>query len=314
MMQSKFIVTRLSMLVLAGMICISSLCMYTSVYGSCGLSHCTLVSQNTTVPSWQGFNLFRATDDVSGSMYLENFMGLGWKPISNLNVMALVPAVYIEGHSLGLGNSILQVDYQWTQRTKGIAVGVQGELPTSSESLYGDQHSVALPYVRGWWTQGMVSAQFQLGFAQTLDFGHHNHGTHHSTQDHGHHDHGHHDHGHHEEKSTASSVFMINPHSSSEVLLRAQLQWTPFPQKRWIELIVGMDGIQEVVDSKHTIVNALFGVQSTLSWSRLQALVLSPISENKHFENRFLLAINIPFGGASSPLTPTSPSSVLARY
>ena len=280
----------------------SSLYPFSAAQASCGLSHCTLVRQSQTIPAWQGVSLFRATDDLSGTVYLENFLGLGWQPTHALSLMTLIPAVYIEGQSFGVGNSILQVDYQWSSKHRGIAVGIQGELPTSSEEQYGDRHSVALPYIRGWWTKGAFSTRFQLGFAQTLDFGHHSHGepTQDSESSHAD-DHMHQHHGDHKE----TSLLVINPHTSSEVLVRAQLQWTPVPQTRLVEVLAGVDGIQEVIDQQNTLLNGLIGAQSYFSWGQLQILALLPISKHKRFNQRFIFSLNIPFGNRSTASSQT---------
>jgi hypothetical protein len=106
---------------------------------------------------------------------------------------------------------------------------------------------------------------------------------------------------------------MMNPHASSEVLVRMQAQWTPMAKTQWIELVGGLDGIQEMVDQKDTIIHALFGLQSSLSWGRLQAVALVPMSDNKRFNQRLLLSLNVPFGKASRSNN-QSGSSLLASY
>ena len=280
-------------------------------HASCGISHCNLVRHSSESPSsWKALNLFRFTQDARTSyFYIEDFIGLGWNPTSSLNVMFLSPLVYVEDQPLGWGNSIVQLDYQWTFSSWGIASGFQVEVPTANQNLYGDSHSVVLPYLRGWFTQGKFSFQGLFGFAQTLDFGDHDHS-------HDHHDHHNHDHGTDEHHTPSPlSSFMINPHASSEIPFRIQAQWSPFIRDKWIELILGLDGVKELSEAHELSLNGLFGLQSQLSWGRLQAFLFNPLADHTRFERRFIFLLSIPFGAPTiKPQKGGQPTLVSATF
>ena len=292
-----------------------------SLQASCGINHCTLVRPSASQSVGQVVNVFRFTEDIhEQTYYLENFLGVGWNAFPHLNLMFLAPVVYVEHESFGLGNSVFQVDYQWNHTRWGWAGGMQFELPTASQALYGDQHSLVLPYVRGWWHKKRWSAQVQLGIAQTLDFGHHSHGN-----EEGHHDE-HKDDKHksddheqgmphmtHAHSNTHSGDFIINPHASSEMLWRIQAQWATINHTQLANLMLGMDGVQELVAQQNTVLNALVGIQSQISRIRMQMIFLYPLTSAKRFEHRLLFSVSIPFGDSGSSHTSQAPNPSFGR-
>ena len=281
------------------LLCLATLGSVHIAKASCGIAHCSLIkTAQSDEKSWSAFNLFRATDFRDDHvLYLENFVGVGFSPMQSLNLMVLSPLVYIAGEPLGLGNTVLQADYQWISTSWGIGSGLQVELPTATESMYGDAHSVALPYVRGWFKLESLLGRAQVGLSQTLEFGAHSHADLSSTGHSGGH---HHDHSHeHDNDAPLKSPLLINPHESTEILFRAQLQWSPPLFNQWVEILVGTDGVQEFTGSELTQVNGLIGVQSNLSWSRLMVIGLYPLTQEKRFNSRLMISLAIPIGEAS---------------
>ena len=162
-------------------------------------------------------------------------------------IAALVPTVTVsDGHGtqVGLGNAVAgaEVETPWPVR-----LGLQGKLPTATDSAFGDAHVLLLQYA------GAVTVNAQVGWARQVDGGGHHH----------HHHHGH-DHG-----------LQLNPHTASELLGRVVLS-----RPVWrVEPGLGVDVVHELVDQRQTPVTGLVTLAAGPERLRVQSQLQVPLTD-----------------------------------
>ena len=229
---------------------------------SCGLEHCA----PDTLDRGQAMTRARVTT-ADGGWYSETFVG-GNLRLGRVRIAALVPTVTVsDGHGtqVGLGNAVAgaEVETPWPVR-----LGLQGELPTATDSAFGDAHALLLPYARLQYA-GAVTVNAQVGWARQVDGGGHHH----------HHHHGH-DHG-----------LQLNPHTASELLGRVVLS-----RPVWrVEPGLGVDVVHELVDQRQTPVTGLVTLAAGQERLRVQTQLQVPLTDARRNDLRGVVGVTVGF-------------------
>lgn len=231
---------------------------------SCGLEMCPLDAAPTPRSALQARSLTRYTaDPTTAAWYAETFVGGGVRLRQGVMLGASLPLLYVQdaaGGWLGLGNTVAIVD--WQRDT--LAAGLQLELPTTTRDTHDDAgHVVAFPYVRALRAWGRWDARARAGWGRSLSF---------SEEDH--------------EHGVAFSPYAeVNPHSDSELQLRAEAGW----QVSGVRPALSTAFIQEFGGDTLLTLNPV--VELRREQILLRAQLEHPLTAARRFEQRVSLNV-----------------------
>ena len=228
----------------------------------------------------------RYTTVAADAAVLETTAGALYQVSEPLQVGVLVPMVSVSQfgeRTTGLGNIVTFVNGTILPAPHAVVLnaGLQLEVPTVSDPALGDGHFLLMPTLQAGWHPGNGIVMTTVGWGRVLD-GAHNHD--HDAHGHGGHDHG--DHGHDASESTPGSI--VNPHASSELLLRLDGGAHFGLDDYRLRLTARLDGVQELAgdDGSRLLLNA--GPAVGLVGERLTAEVYSliPVTTERRYTNR----------------------------
>jgi len=175
-------------------------------------------------------------------------------------------------HQAGLGNTVGFLDgMSALSETFRLGGGLQVEAPTRTDPALGDAHVVLLPYLQGVAIQGPFSAQARVGWGLQLGGSGHPHGP----------------------------GVQMNPHTTSDLLWRFNLAWTQEGQKGWIRPGLGVDGVQELVEHRSTVIAGLLSIQVRVGRPVIRAEAQLPMTQSRRFAYRGLVSVTVPLGAVA---------------
>lgn len=230
----------------------------------------------------------RYTTVASDAAVLETTVGGLYQVAEPIQLGVLVPVVSVsqaDERTTGLGNVVAFVSgaILAAPQTVVLNAGLQLELPTVSDPALGDGHFLLMPTLQAGWHPGNGVLMGTLGWGRVLDGGH-KHG--HGGDGHEGHDHA----AHHQGEAGAASTpeTIVNPHASSELLLRLDGGAHFGVGDQRLRLTARMDGVREVAGEGESDLIVNLGPAVGLVGERLTAELYSlvPVSKARRYTNR----------------------------
>ncbi len=271
---------------------------------TCGLDVCPVspghVDDNGDVTPLMGLRHTSVTDNAH---YTEATFGAlvqanQWLQLG-VNIPLLTSSI-ANSTTIGIGNVVPFATAQLFGQEHGVVsnMGIQIETPTATNPALGDSHFLVLPTTQLGWQSDQLYFLTTLGWGRTLGGSHKHAADTDGSGDDQHVDHGHgHDDHHSSPASAAESIFIVNPHSESELLLRMDVGagWTV--GKQIINAGVRTDLVEDVSQDESTGSIVTMGPTIQYGQSKMTAEVffLMPISQTERFRTRSGLRIRAPF-------------------
>lgn len=272
------------------------------VEANCGMDVCSMQAKGTeerqTFTSTVGL---RTTTVQPKSAYFEAIGGLTYRPNSSLQMGLHVPLVHTQQTSdteTGLGNIVGFVESALLPESASTSLnlGFQVELPTVSQPSLGDGHILTLPTIQvGLFPKSSI-LMTTIGWGKVIGGGH----THGSVPNHETDNHGSDTEHSHDEPTTTSSApkpreSIVNPHTSSELLLRLDAGQMWHHARNDIRLTVRMDGVQEIGENNES--STIINLGPTLGWTTdrvvAELYTLVPLTREKRYRTRTAIRIRV---------------------